>query len=364
MRSSSYWRLSAWYFYYFAFIGAFAPYFTLYLQSLGQSAFAISVLMALMQVMRLVAPNLWGWLADRLGHKVAIVRISAALSLTGFAAFFFTQEFAGLFLAMALMAFFWSASLPLVEALTLTALRDKPDRYGQIRLWGSVGFIVAVTGAGALLDVAGLPALLWICLGIMVGILLMSLLLVEERPPAVETEHAWLGAGLRRPEVVAFMVACFFMSAAHGPFYFFYSIHLDAAGYDKTTVGALWSLGVVAEIFIFIYMPRLLGIFSLRTLLLASFALAVLRFILIGWGVNSLILLLAAQVMHGATFGIFHAGAVATLNRWFLPQQQASVQAVYGSISFGAGGMLGGLVAGQGWERLGPETTAPAAPVH
>jgi PPP family 3-phenylpropionic acid transporter len=357
MRFPPYWRLSAWYFFYFAFIGAFAPYFTLYLQSLGQTAFAIGVLMSLMQVMRLVAPNLWGWLADRRGHKVAIVRLSAALSLAGFATFFFFRDFSGLFVGMALMAFFWSAALPLVEALTLAELKSSPDRYGRIRLWGSVGFIVAVTGAGMLLDAAGLPALLWICTALLGGILGMSLLLGEARREIQPLAHAPLGRELRRPAVVAFLAACFFMSAAHGPFYFFYSIHLVDAGYGKTLVGALWSLGVVAEIFVFIYMPRLLQAFSLRAILLVSFALAVVRFLLIGWAVESLALLLLAQVMHGATFGAFHAGGVAVLNRWFAPQHQARVQAIYGSISFGAGGMLGGLLAGQTWESLGPELT-------
>ncbi|MBU0751222.1 MAG: MFS transporter [Gammaproteobacteria bacterium] len=352
-----YWRLSAWYFFYFAFIGAFAPYFTLYLQSLGQTAFAIGVLMSLMQVMRLLAPNLWGWLADRLGHKVAIIRLSAALALAGFATFFFAREFTGLFIGMALMAFFWSASLPLVEALTLDQLKSAPDRYGRIRLWGSVGFIAAVTGSGVLLDAAGLPALLWICSALLAGILGIALLLDEPRSEAPPVVQVPLGPELRRPAMVAFLLACFFMSAAHGPFYFFYSIHLVDAGYGKTLVGALWSLGVVAEIFVFIYMPRLLQHFSLRAILLASFALAVLRFLLIGWAVESLLLLLLAQLMHGATFGAFHAGSVAVLNRWFPPQQQARVQAIYGSISFGAGGMLGGLLAGQTWDSLGAELT-------
>jgi PPP family 3-phenylpropionic acid transporter len=169
--------------------------------------------------------------------------------------------------------------------------------------------------------------------------------------------HAPLGPELRRPAVVAFLAACFFMAAAHGPFYFFYSIHLVDAGYGKTLVGALWSLGVVAEIVVFVYMPRLQQVFPLRAILLASLAIAVVRFLLIGWAVDSLALLVAAQLMHAATFGAFHAGGVAMLNRWFAPQHQARVQALYGSISFGAGGLFGGLIAGQTWDGLGPALT-------
>ncbi|NTV11526.1 MAG: MFS transporter, partial [Zoogloea sp.] len=143
-----YWRLSGYYFFYFAFVGAFSPYFSLYLQSIGISAAQIAALMSLMSLMRILAPNLWGWLADRLGARAPIIRLSGLLSIGGFAVFFFTREFSGLFIAMALMAFFWSAALPLAEALTFAHLGSHSSRYGSIRLWGSVGFIVAVLGIG------------------------------------------------------------------------------------------------------------------------------------------------------------------------------------------------------------------------
>ncbi|MDP1605363.1 MAG: MFS transporter, partial [Rhodocyclaceae bacterium] len=136
-------RLAAWYFFYFAFVGAFAPFFTLYLQDVGLSAWEIGVLMSVPQVMRLLAPNLWGWLADHLGHgshRVGIVRLAALFSVLGFAGFFFTRDYVPMLLAMALVWFFWSAALPLVEAMTLDHLAEHPDRYGRIRLWGSVGF--------------------------------------------------------------------------------------------------------------------------------------------------------------------------------------------------------------------------------
>lgn len=350
-------RLSAWYFFYFAYIGAFSPYFTLYLLSLGLSAPAIGTLMSLMLAMRLVAPNVWGWLADRLGHKVAVIRVSAVLSAAGFLPFFSARSFWTLFAAMAAMAFFWSAALPLVEALTLRHLDGRAEQYGRIRLWGSVGFIVAVLGTGAWLDRAPLDTLLWINLGLLLGIVVCAMLLAEAPVQPRQERRTSLSSGLVRADVVALLAACFFMSAAHGPFYVFYSIHLVAHGFDKTAVGALWSIGVVAEIVVFIAMPRLMRAWSVRAILLASFAIAVVRFLLIGWAADSVALLLVAQLMHGATFGAYHAAAVAALNKWFPAGQQARVQALYGSISFGAGGMVGNLVSGAAWDWLGAGLT-------
>lgn len=352
-----YWPLSGYYFFYFAFVGAFSPYFGLYLQSIGSSATQIAVLMSLMSVMRMLAPTLWGWLADRLGVRIPIVRLSAVLSLAGFAGFLVSDAYSMLFVSMAFLAFFWSAALPLVETLTFAHLDGQANRYGNIRVWGSVGFILAVLILGYVLDGLPIRALLWITLALLAGILGCAMVIPEAGKPRAPAMPVALGEILRRPEVKALMVACFFMSAAHGALYVFYSLHLVAHGYSKSLVGWMWTLGVVAEIAVFMGMPQLLRAFSLRGLLVFSFAAAVLRFVLIGWGADSLAILIFAQILHGATFGSYHAAAVAAVNRWFGAQHQARGQALYGSISFGAGGMIGGLLSGYTWEWIGPAWT-------
>ena len=352
-----YWRLSGYYFFYFAFIGAFSPYFSLYLQSIGNTATQIAVLMSLMSVMRMLAPALWGWLADRLGARTTILRLSAFLSLIGFAGFLVSDAYGALFASMAFLAFFWSAALPLIETLTFAHLQGQAGRYGNIRVWGSVGFIVAVLGLGYLLDDLPVAALLWISLALLGGILFCALMIPEARASTAPAVHVALSEILRRPDVRALLAACFFMSAAHGALYVFYSLHLVAHGYSKSLVGWMWTLGVVAEIVVFMGMPQLLRASSLRGILIFSLAAAVLRFLLIGWGAESLVVLLFAQVLHGATFGAYHAAAVAAVNGWFGTRHQARGQALYGSISFGAGGMIGGLISGYTWESIGPAWT-------
>lgn len=349
-----YWRLSGYYFFYFAFIGAFSPYFTLYLQSLSFTATDIAILMSLMQVMRVIAPNLWGWLAERLGTRAPIVRLSALASLAGFSVFFVTDGFWGIFAGMALMAFFWSAALPLVESITFNHLAAEGHRYGSIRVWGSVGFIAAVLGIGHALDFLPIASMLWMTALVLAGIVACALSVPDASTPPARHDAASMGDTLRRPEVRALLGACFFMSAAHGALYVFYSIYLVDHGYGKSVVGWMWTLGVLAEIGVFLLMPRLMHRFTLRAILLFSFAVAVLRFAMIGWGVGSLAVLLFAQLLHGATFGAYHAAAIALVNQWFPGKLQSRGQALYGSLSFGAGGMLGGLVSGFMWDGVGP----------
>jgi len=158
---------------------------------------------------------------------------------------------------------------------------------------------------------------------------------------------------LRRPEVIALLVSCMLMTAAHGALNVFYSIHLVAAGYSKSMVGLLWTLGVLSEILVFMVAPRLMSRFATKTLLLFALGCAMLRFVLIGWCVDWVVVLLLAQLMHGITFGVNHIAAVSTVSRWFVGPHQAQGQALYGSISFGAGGILGSMASGFLWDSLG-----------
>ena len=357
MHALPYWRLSGYYFFYFAFIGAFSPYFGLYLQSLSFSAWDIGLLMSQMQLMRLCAPYLWGALADRLAQRVSVIRLAAMLSLIGFSTFFFVDGFAAMLVAMALLAFFWSAALPLVETVTFDHLRDQPGRYSRIRLWGSIGFIVAVMGTGALLDGAPLRGLLWVIVGTLSGILIYALAVPEPPSHGSAEGYPLVSEIIRQARVRALMAACFAMSAAHGALYVFYSIHLADHHSNLLLVKSSGPARVLADIVVFFFMSRLLPHFGLRTILLLSFAAAAVRFLMIGWGVEWLLLIVLAQLLHGLTFGAYHASAIAAVNRWFPGRCQARGQALYSSVSFGAGGLLGSLLSGWTWERLGAAPT-------
>lgn len=352
-----YWRLSGFYFFYFAFVGAFAPYWSLYLQSLAFSAFEIGVLMSLLQVMRVFGPNAWGWLADHTGKRLLIVQLGAMLGLVAYCGVFLGNSFVWLFAVMGLMSFFWSASLPLVESMTLSFLGERAASYGRIRSWGSIGFIVAVIGVGYVLDFVAIANLLWMVLAFKVGIVAFARQIPEPAAMAHPGDQFPVWEILRRPAVIAFFTACFLMAAAHGPYYTFFSIYLADHGYAKGAIGWLWALGVICEIGVFFLMPRLMQRFSLKAILAASFGCAVVRFLITGWAVDSLPLMLIAQALHASSFGSYHAAAVAVVHHFFRGRHQAKGQALYTSLSFGAGGTLGGFLSGVGWETVGAGMT-------
>ena len=352
-----YWRLSGFYLFYFAVLGALVPYWGLYLQSIGFSPADIGSLMALLMVSRIVAPNLWAWIADRRGTRMAGVRLSALLATVAFAGVFLGRSFWWLALVMLVFSFFWNASLPLLEVFVMNHTAARPGAYGRVRLWGSIGFILSVVALGPVIDAHGawwvLPALALL----MAGMWLTSLLLPESEmrgsaPPPVPFLKIIL-----RPEIVAFLLACLLMQVSHGPYYTFYSILLDSHGYAKTTIGLLWALAVLCEIGVFLAMPRLLARYDVRTVLLASFGLASARWLLIGFFPQDVTLMILAQVLHAATFGSFHAAGIQMVYRFFTGRHQHRGQAAYSTISFGLGGAIGSFYSGHIWEALGSAVT-------
>ncbi len=342
------------YFAYFAWVGIFSPYLSLWFDARGLSIGEIAVLMALPQLLRIVAPPFWGWLADRGGRRVAILRGAAIGGLVVVAAFPLASrplEYAGL---MLLLFFLTAAQMPIGEAIALDVARGDAGRYGRMRLWGSVGFILTVVAGGPVLDAFGLgalPALMAGSMALLVGVTLSIREPATARAPAV---GAPVLARLREPAVVAFLASAFLMVFAHAALYAFFSLFLERHGYGTTAIGAIWGVGVAAEIALFMLQRRLFDRASPMRLLAFSFLVCGLRFAMVAASGGALWVLLWAQVMHAATFGLHHSASMAVLHRWFEPAQQARAQAAFIVVAYGGGGTLGGLASGWLWERVSP----------
>ncbi len=349
-----YWRLSGFYLFYFALIGALIPYWSLYLKDLGFSAQDIGILMAVMLATKIVSPNVWGWIADHTGKRMLIVRVGCLLAAVSFSGVFLGDSYWWLVLVMLVFSFFWNATLPQFEVITFNYLGQQSHRYSSIRLWGSVGFIVTVIVLGPVLDLQGVAILPVILMMLFVGMWLSSLLVPEKASQHLPLTHEPLLKVLRRPEVLALLVVCFLLQASHGPYYTFYTIYMEDHGYSRTLIGQLWALGVVAEVGVFLLMHRWVPRFGLRNLLLVSLGLTALRWMLIGQFPELTAVMIFAQILHAASFGIYHAVAIQLVHRYFTGRNQGRGQALYSSISFGAGGAMGSFASGLGWETIGP----------
>ncbi len=331
------------------------PYWGLYLQHLQFSALDMGELSALLVATKILAPNLLGWLADHTGKNLTLIRWSSFWAWVCFAGFLLYFDYWHIVWITLGFSFFWNASLPQFEAVTLFHLKTDAQRYSRIRLWGSIGFIIAVIGLGYWIDDYGIRHLpLWI-LGFLGSIWLISLCIPDSQIEAHDSVADKVLDILKTPEVIAFLSVYLLLQLAHGPYYVFYSIYLKQYHYSSTLIGALWAGGVIAEVVLFMSMKRLLQAFSLRNILLCSLFLAVCRWLMIGFGITNLTVLALAQVLHAASFGATHVVAIHLVHRYFGNRHQGKGQAFYSSLSFGVGGMLGSLYSGWFWDSLGPQ---------
>jgi len=239
----------------------------------------------------------------------------------------------------------------------LAHLATTNGHYSRIRMWGSLGFIVAAVILGFLIDMYGIKSLLWFLLAVQITLFTLTFRLPEATIAPHAHDHFSIWQIIKQPAVVALLVGCSLMVTAHGVLYNFYSIYLAGHGYSKGMIGLLWSVGVICEIIIFMLMPKMMRHFSLKSILLTSLALAVLRFGMIGIAVDNIVLLVIAQSLHAATFGSFHAASMEVITQFFNGRHLAKGQAIYNSVAYGVGGTIGGLSGGYALQFLGGQTT-------
>ena len=357
MIHSLYWRLSRFYFFYYFFVGLFVPYWGLYLQSKSFTAFQIGILLSLFQISRIFAPNFWGWLADHTNKRARWIRLASFIGCLGYVGIFWADSFFLIFLVMMSMSIFTSSTIPLAESLTLSHLASTNGSYSNIRLWGSVGFIIASFFLGILIDIYSVTILVWALLFTQLIILFLSFSIPDKKFELIGDTKRSIFKILKKPEVISLLIGCALMVSSHGLLYNFYSIFLKEQGYSSSLIGILWSIGVIFEIFIFILMPKILSKFHLKEVLLISLFLAVIRFFLIGNYVDILWVLILAQTLHAATFGSFHVASVELVSIHFNREHHSRGQSIYNSITYGLGGTIGGLGGGFMIDQYGAAST-------
>ncbi len=354
----------------FAYVGAGSPFLPLLYAHWGLGIVQIGLVASVSQVVRIATPPLWGMVADRAGHARALLlagpltMLAVLLALSQVPRLDASDRFLPVLALVSLLQVAGTGVTPLTEALALRVSGSDSGRYGRLRVWGSIGFLVAVLGAGPVLDRYGFDILPMMLAGIL-ATLAVGCATMPARIASPGARHAPLTATLFAPGPIALMLSGFLMLASHGAFYGYFSLYLERLGYSGATIGALWALGVLAEIVLFLVQRRLFARFASSALLSASLATSVLRFLLTALAGAGLLagsplafaLLVLAQTLHAITFGLHHSASLRLLQQMFAPGQIASATAIVSAASYGAGGAFGVLVAGLVWQALG---AAPA----
>lgn len=350
-------RLGGFYFFYYSIVGTFMPYWNLYLQDQGFNYQEIGVLSSIAIVTRFFAPLVWGWIADKSGKRMLLVRVATWMeSCIWLAIFIVPNTFQSVALLMLIFSFFQNAILAQFEGVTLFWLGDQRAKlYGKIRKWGSVGFIVGVFTIGAILEIVPI-SMLPILLLIIASLAFIWSFSIRE-PDSAPTSQKYLEPllpVLKRPTVAAFFAIEFILLFSHAPFYSFYSNFLKSLNFSTTEIGFLWAMGVFAEIFMFSIASKIFQRFSRRSLVVVCLLVTSIRWMLVAVFSHYFIGQLFAQCLHAFSFGLFHLIAMRVIFQNFSAGQQGRGQALY-STMWGLGVAFGSVLAGHFWKTFSGE---------
>ncbi|HBC7483364.1 TPA: 3-phenylpropionate MFS transporter [Proteus mirabilis] len=342
------------YFTYFFSYGIFLPFWSIWLKGEGVDPAMIGLLLGVGLTARFVGSLILTPAVKDPSKLITALRLFAFLSLLFTVAFMLGTHWAWLFLVMTGFNVFFAPMVPLGDSLAGTWQKQFPLDYGKIRVWGSIAFIISSSLLGILIDAFGHPIILYGLIASTLALFLTSMLRPKIMPQGkvkkTEHHHVSFMKLISDGPVWRFLLCVSLLQGAHAAYYGFSALYWEKAGYDTATIGYLWSLGVVAEVVVFMFSRRLFRRWSARNLLLLSAFAGLLRWGMIG-SFTALPALIIVQILHSGTFTVCHLAAM----RFITARQEHEIirlQAVYSALAMGGSIAIMTIVSGWLYEKL------------
>ncbi len=340
------------YFFFYAVLGAYSPYIGRYLESHGYSGYVVGGVLAVWYATRIVSPPFWASRMDQCDRPGRWFFAACVLSSISFAGLLFTSSLLWIYSAMIGFGFFYNAIMAQFDAMTLNALQGRGAQYGRVRVWGSIGFLVIAGSMGSLLDLTGAKALVWLTLPLLVLMIVSAWPHRQREPQAPQINLDSARTLFMRPGVRSFLWMALLMQAGFGPFYVFFSIHMHDYGHSDSVIGLLWAVGVIAEIIVFWFAPRIIEKIGAGGLIFWCIAVTAVRWVITGYLASSMTIMLFAQLSHALSFALFHACSMERMSRLFPGKDAMRGQGLLYGFSSGIGGVAGALIAALLWEQI------------
>ncbi len=341
------------YFFYFGSIGAYWTYLNVYYKEFGLSGTQIGLVNTFGPLVSIFAATLWGLLNDRLGNPRLLVRIAVPGSILAALGLSIAQSYLAIILFSCTMALFISAVIPLMDNTTLRLLGDQRDRYGRIRVGGSVGFILTSLASGYLYDITGLRWIFY-SYAVLMGLLLLvagGLPRVAVRISGSSAPFAGVGQMMRQPPWLVFAISALLLWISNNGVMNFIGITIQEMGGTSRLIGLMWMTSAIIEIPLLFTSDRLLRRFGPTTLITTAFTLFTLRGILFAL-MPSPEWTLPISILGGISMSLFMVSAVNYANDSAPEHLKTTAQGLLFSI-MNMAGIVGSLSAGWVYDNIG-----------
>jgi PPP family 3-phenylpropionic acid transporter len=343
---------------YFVTLGVSTPFFPAYLRQLGLSGRAVAALLAIPPALQLGAPFFWGFLADRTRRPQWVLRVLCLGAFLGSLPVIVARSLPALLAATLAQQVFATAIVALADSLAIEKSRQGPS-YGGIRAVGSASFIATCLATGAWLDLRAIPGgdrLVPILVSAGYGLSLLAATRLPGQRGGARPHLAEVRALLQDRRFRLLLILAGLHWAALVPYHGFFGVLLQDRGFPAKITSYAFVLGTAAEIAVFLLFSRLRARFALGHLLAAAFAVSAARWWLLS-GTRSAVLVVALQIGHGFTFGMFWAGAMAWLAECVPGKLRATGQVLFGMV-IGLGGLVSLPLAGALYDATGGASAA------
>jgi PPP family 3-phenylpropionic acid transporter len=326
-------------------LGAFMPFINLYYERMGLSGRQIGLLTAIPIFVSSIAVLLWSSLADTLHWHRRILRTGLLLSAAAILLLSTATTFEGLLGYIVLYAFFSSCVVPLLDSWALEAAETSKRSYGELRLWGAVGWSISTVLVGLIVQYYEIRWIFYAYAGLL--LFTFTIALFQPRRKLVERHSLWHGLKtiLLEKALLLFLLAIFLVFLTLNAINTFFSIYLDAIGASEGAIGLAWAIASLSEIPVMLFSGRIARRIGAAGLLKIAFTVFAIRWLLFSF-ITTPVPALLVQTLAGLSFGTYLVGAVTYINQRTPAGLSTTAQALLNLVSFGLGSVSGSLLGG------------------
>lgn len=334
---------------YFSAIGASFPYLPVFYRDLGLTLEEIGLLTAIQAATQLALAPVWGGLVDRFPRIGLTLPLAAAVATVGGFSLFLASDLGSVLTGSVLLFAGLAGIGPTLDARTLETLGPGGrHRYGQVRAFGSLAFVITTLLVGLLLDSRGARTLFWVYLPCLIGTVIVTATI--KRQGTNRSVSLFRGATdiLGAPGMLVFFAGFTVVWTALAASNAFYSIQIVALGGGAGLVGFAWAFGALIEVPLMYVFPRLGSRFGTERLLVFGAVVLAVRSLLAALAGDALGLIVIAP-LEGLGFACVFVGGVTVVGAWAPAGLQGTAQGMFAAASGLAtiiGSVAGGAIAG------------------
>ncbi|WP_235949876.1 MFS transporter [Paenibacillus apii] len=342
-------------------------YFPLFYSHLGFSSAQVGYLYSLGPLISILSNLFWSMISDRLGtiRKIMVILLGGQLG----AAVLLSQatEFSSVMVILSFFYFFYYPVFPLSDTMAIKIAERLGRNFISIRLFGSIGYAFFALTIGYLLRALGTSWSVYLCIIIILISLFTAWMLQDTKPekrsstinnsemevtPQTGSKSEGIRQILFKKEVLWFFGCVFVLALGHRMNEAFLTVSMKQLGAGAELIGWALLVSALSEIPVLFLLGKYGDRFKELPLLALASLMYAIRFLLMA-SVHHPGGMIAIQLMHSITFGVFYVTAVRYITRIIPDHLRATGMAIFTIIWSSVSGLLSGTFGGMIFQEAG-----------